>query len=178
MPQMHSSDAPRPAQVMIIEDEPVVAADIAASVEAGGGIVVAYATTAREAVDVAQQVEIDLLLSDVRLADNSDGIEASATIQARCDAPVAFVTASVDDETVARMRRLDPLAILHKPVSESDIFALLDRVHGAMPAAGPTDTASKTRSSAGPTNSENCDRDGGGRSWVVAVLRGGTRICV
>lgn len=141
--KMHPSDARRPAQVMIIEDESIVAADIAASVEAAGGRVVAYAATAQEAVDVAQQVEIDLLLSDVRLADNSDGIDASARIQARCDVPVAFVTASVDDETMARMRRLDPLAIVHKPASESDILALLDQVHGAISAAGTPAVGSK-----------------------------------
>ncbi len=71
--KMPSSDARQPVRVMIIEDEVIVAMDIAASVEAGGGKVVACAATAREAAEVAQEIEIDLLLSDVRLADDSDG---------------------------------------------------------------------------------------------------------
>ena len=138
-----SSDARQPARVMIIEDEFIVATDIAASVEAGGGKVVACAATAREAAEVAQEIEIDLLLSDVRLADNSDGIDASARIQERRNVPVAFVTASADEETMVRMRRLGPLAIIHKPVLESDILAVLDQVHRAMSADGEPTVGSK-----------------------------------
>jgi DNA-binding NarL/FixJ family response regulator len=141
--EMHSNYARRPAQVMIIEDVPLVAAEIAATVEAGGGKVVACAATAREAMDAAQQVDLDLLLSDVRLADNSDGIDASARIQARSEVRVAFITASIDDETVARMRRLGPLAILQKPVSEADILAVLDQVHVAI--CGVHESAGATR---------------------------------
>jgi two-component system, response regulator PdtaR len=113
---------------MIIEDDRLVADDIAAGVTAGGGIVVAYAATEQEAVDAAQRVDIDLLLSDVRLADGSDGINASAKIRARHAAHVAFVTASTDDDTMNRMRRLNPLAIVHKPIAEAEIIALLDQL--------------------------------------------------
>jgi DNA-directed RNA polymerase specialized sigma24 family protein len=86
-------DAELATDVLIIEDEPVIAADIEALVRELGHTVLDIAATRREATDAAARQRPGLVLADIQLADGSSGIDAVKDILARFDVPVIFITA-------------------------------------------------------------------------------------
>lgn len=79
--------------VLIIEDEPLIAIDIQMLVEELGHRVIHVARTHLEAVEAAREVEPGLILADIQLADGSSGLEAVNQILGRLSVPVIFVTA-------------------------------------------------------------------------------------
>ena len=78
---------------MIIEDEPVIAADIEALVKELGHSVLEVAATRKEAVEAVARATPGLVLADIQLADGSSGIDAVKDILGRYDVPVIFITA-------------------------------------------------------------------------------------
>jgi len=86
-------DAELATRVLIIEDEPVIAADIEALVRELGHEVLDVAATRGEAVDAVGRNVPGLVLADIQLADGSSGIDAVKDILGRFDVPVIFITA-------------------------------------------------------------------------------------
>ena len=109
-------DAQEPCEVLIIEDEPVIAMDIAGIVRQAGHAVLGIATTRQEAVAMAGRHPPGLVLADIALADNSSGIKAVDDIQLQRPVPAIFITAFperlLDDE------RVEPSLLISKPFSE------------------------------------------------------------
>lgn len=109
-------DAQEPCEVLIIEDEPVIAMDIAGIVRQAGHAVLGIATTREEAVAMAAGQRPDLVLADIALADDSSGVKAVDDIQRLAPVPVIFITAFperlLDDE------RAEPSLLISKPFSE------------------------------------------------------------
>jgi CheY-like chemotaxis protein/DNA-directed RNA polymerase specialized sigma24 family protein len=109
-------DAQAPCEVLIIEDEPVIAMDIAEIVRQAGHVVLGIATTRQEAVAMAERQRPGLVLADIALADDSSGIKAVDDIQRQGPIPAIFITAFperlLDDE------RVEPSLLISKPFSE------------------------------------------------------------
>ena len=101
------------AEVLIIEDEPVIAADIEALVTELGHTVVDIAATRTEAVDAVARKTPGLVLADIQLADGSSGIDAVKDILARFDVPVIFITAF--PERLLTGERPEPTFLITKP---------------------------------------------------------------
>ncbi|HMR31297.1 MAG TPA: response regulator [Geminicoccaceae bacterium] len=91
---------PEPARVLIIEDEPATALDLEEIVERDGHAVLGIASTHGEAVDLARAEPPALILADIRLADDSSGVDAVNDINAAHAVPAVYVTA-FPDEAVA-----------------------------------------------------------------------------
>jgi CheY-like chemotaxis protein len=103
----------KPSRILIIEDEPVIALDIASTVRESGHSVVGIAATHRNAVDVADREDPELILADIQLADDSSGLEAVQEIlQERC-VPVVFITAF--PERLLTGARPEPTFLVTKP---------------------------------------------------------------
>jgi CheY-like chemotaxis protein len=83
-------------RILIIEDEPVIALDIASIVEQSGHQVVGIATTRTEAVALAASEQPGLVLADIQLADDSSGIDAVNEILTAHRMPIVFITAFPD----------------------------------------------------------------------------------
>jgi CheY-like chemotaxis protein len=83
----------RPTRILIIEDEPIIALDLAGIVARNGHTVVGIATTAAEAVAMAEKESPGLILADIQLADRSSGIDAVRQIRDHMKMPVIFITA-------------------------------------------------------------------------------------
>ena len=81
------------SDVLIIEDEPLIAMDIEDLVTSLGHRVLGIARTQREAVRMASERKPQLVLSDIQLADGSSGIDAVNDILRQFDVPVIFITA-------------------------------------------------------------------------------------
>jgi len=85
---MVSKENSDPGRILVVEDEAIIAADLAETLGALGYDVVATADTAEDAIVKAADLAPDLVLMDVRLAGATDGIQAAATIKQRADIPV------------------------------------------------------------------------------------------
>ena len=107
-------------RVMIIEDEAIIAMDIAAIVRDLGPKVTGIAATRTEAVALAKRDRPDLILADIQLADRSSGIDAVNDILGEFDAiPVIFITAF--PERLLTGTRPEPAFLITKPYAEEQV---------------------------------------------------------
>lgn len=111
--------------VLIIEDEPIIAADLANLVEDLGHSCVGNAATRRQAVELARRVKPGLILCDVQLADNSSGIDAVQDILADFDLPVIFITAF--PERLLTGERPEPTYLITKPFQDDTVKAAISQ---------------------------------------------------
>lgn len=103
----------RATRILIIEDEPVIALDIATTVQRNGHEVVGIAATHREAVELARSEQPGLILADIQLADDSSGIDAVQEILEHYQVPVIFITAF--PERLLTGERPEPAFLITKP---------------------------------------------------------------
>ena len=116
-------DAELATDVLIIEDEPVIAADIEALVRELGHDVVDIAATRKEAADAAARRKPGLVLADIQLADGSSGIDAVKDILARYSVPVIFITAF--PERLLTGERPEPTFLITKPFQPETVKAAI-----------------------------------------------------
>ena len=113
-------------RVLIVEDERIVAADLAGTLGGLGYEVVASVATGEDAVTRASELAPDLVLMDIRLGGQLDGIQAAALIKRHRDVPVVFLTAHSDDETLTRAIGTGPLGYLVKPFREPELRCAIE----------------------------------------------------
>ncbi|AXE64530.1 Phyllosphere-induced regulator PhyR [Hyphomonas sp. CACIAM 19H1] len=111
--------------VLIIEDEPIIAADLANLVEDLGHTFAGNAATRKQAVDLARRVKPGLILCDVQLADNSSGIDAVQDILTDFDLPVIFITAF--PERLLTGERPEPTYLITKPFQDDTVKAAISQ---------------------------------------------------
>jgi CheY-like chemotaxis protein len=127
-------DAQLATEVLIIEDEPVIAADIEALVRDLGHSVIDIAATRREAADAIARRTPGLILADIQLADGSSGIDAVKDILARLSVPVIFITAF--PERLLTGERPEPTFLITKPFQPETVKAAIGQAlffHPASP---------------------------------------------
>jgi CheY-like chemotaxis protein/DNA-directed RNA polymerase specialized sigma24 family protein len=108
--------------VLIIEDEPLIAMDLEGIMEQLGHSVVGIARTHKEALELARDKEIGLILADIQLADGSSGLEAVNELLRSVRAPVIFITAFL--ERLLTGERAEPTYLITKPFQPSLVSAL------------------------------------------------------
>ena len=109
------------AKLLIVEDENIVAMDIEATVKSLGYHVVGRASRGEEAIEKALTHRPDLVLMDIRLKGQMDGIQAAEAIRAKIGVPVVFLTAYADDPTLQRAKLAEPYGYLLKPFDEKEL---------------------------------------------------------
>ena len=114
------------AQVMVVEDEAVVAIDIQSKLQDLGYFVTALIRSGEEAVQAACLMSPDLILMDINLQGEMDGIYAAACIQQSNPIPVVYMTAHGDKETLHRAKMTEPLGYIIKPFDEQDLRAAIE----------------------------------------------------
>ena len=107
--------------ILVVEDEVVVARDIAAQLREGGYEPVGHAMRGEEAIALAHALKPDLVLMDIRLAGAMDGITAADAIHTQLGIPVVFLTAFAAPDVLARAKKSQPFGFLHKPFSEREL---------------------------------------------------------
>jgi AmiR/NasT family two-component response regulator len=113
--------APLPPRVLIAEDETIVRMDLRAMLSSRGFEVVGEARDGEEAVQLARELEPDLLVTDVKMP-RLDGIEAARRIMAERPLPVVLLTAYGDDTLVGRAIDAGVFGYLVKPFREQDLL--------------------------------------------------------
>ncbi|MBI4776204.1 MAG: response regulator [Deltaproteobacteria bacterium] len=112
--------------ILIVEDEAIVAADLANKLTQLGYEVAGIAAQGAEAVEMARRLDPQLILMDVRLEGPLDGIEAAEAIRARHDVPVIYLTAHSDSATLARAKLTGPFGYILKPFEERDLATQIE----------------------------------------------------
>ncbi len=114
------------ATLLIVEDEAIVAQDLEQALTAMGHKVVGRAATGPEAIERAWATRPELLLMDVRLKGEMDGITASARLREKLPVPIIFLTAFADEKTLARAKEVEPYGYLVKPYSDRELRGAIE----------------------------------------------------
>lgn len=112
--------------VLVIEDEILVARELEARLTAMGYVVDGIAGQAREGIELVAEKHPDLVLMDIVLRGEMDGITAAREIRARFDVPAIYVTAYCDEKTLERAKDTEPYGFIIKPFSKSELRATLE----------------------------------------------------
>ncbi len=105
-------------QIVIVEDEPIIAADLSIMIQRLGYDVLQTFDTGEEALPFIIQHQPDLVLLDIELAGGLTGIQVAETLTVKYTIPFMFLTSFSDSDTVARIKPLKPAAYLIKPIQE------------------------------------------------------------
>lgn len=109
------------AKILIVEDEAIEAMNFEQHLNTWGYDVVGIASTGENAISKAAALEPDLILMDIVLKGEVDGIEAAAQIKHDFDIPVIYLTAHPEDSTVNRAKLTAPHGYIIKPVNKTDL---------------------------------------------------------
>ena len=114
------------ARIMIVEDERILALDLAETLDELGYTVAGMASRGDEAIELARRLDPQLILMDVGLDGDLDGIATAETIRDEHDVPVVFLTAHADDDTLHRATSSDAAAYLVKPFKAPDLRCVIE----------------------------------------------------
>jgi DNA-binding NarL/FixJ family response regulator len=112
-------------RVIIVEDDVFIRFDLMNHLMSAGHAVVGTADSAEEAVRLAERERPDLVLMDVRLVGEGDGIEAATEIWDRFKVRSLFISANLDAAARARAAAANPLGFLEKPFTASGLLAVV-----------------------------------------------------
>lgn len=115
-----------PKRVLIVEDEPLIAENIAAQLANSPFEVAGIAYDYEEAVQLLQKCIPDIAVLDVNLEDEKDGIDLAKLIKRTANIPFLFLTSYSDKATMDRVKETGPYAYIVKPFHKSTLLASLE----------------------------------------------------
>jgi len=113
-------------QVLVVENEAIVSMDLRYKLESLGYSVPAEISSGEEAVAAASQLHPDVVLMDIKLSGEMDGIDAAAQIRDQFDVPVVYLTAYADEATLERAKLTEPFGYLLKPVDPRTLQTVVE----------------------------------------------------
>ena len=112
--------------ILVVEDEIIVAKDIQIKLEKLGYTIIDIVSTGEDAIKITEDVHPDLVLMDIRLEGKMDGIDAANTIRNKFDIPVIFITAYGDEETFSRAKITEPFGFILKPFETRELHSNIE----------------------------------------------------
>lgn len=109
------------AKIMIVEDEWIAAEDTQYKLQDMGYTVTALASTGNEAIEKAKEDKPDLVLADIVLEGEMDGIELAKQLYSSFDIPFIYLTAYADDMILERIKITEPFGYIVKPFTNEDL---------------------------------------------------------
>jgi DNA-binding LytR/AlgR family response regulator len=113
-------------RIMIVEDEPVIAEEIAATIEDLGYVTAAKVLHAKEVLNTFRSSVPDLVLMDINLGAGKDGIHLAAELKAEKNVPLIFLTSYSDKTIVDRAKAINPDGYIVKPFDEKDLQVAIE----------------------------------------------------
>ena len=113
-------------EVLVVEDEAIVAADLAAQLRRLKYKVPAVVSTGEEALALVSRISPSLVLMDIKLAGEVDGIEAARRIQTELATPVIYLSAHSDEATLARAKTTGAYGYLVKPFDLAELRTTIE----------------------------------------------------
>ncbi|RPI33806.1 MAG: PAS domain S-box protein, partial [Nitrospiraceae bacterium] len=111
------------AKILVVEDEAIIARDLQWRLEGMGYDVPFIAASGEDAVIKALEMKPDLVLMDIMLIGEMDGIEAANQIRSKDDIPVMYLTSYADDELLERAKITEPFGYMIKPIGDRELFS-------------------------------------------------------
>ena len=113
-------------KILIVEDEAIVAKDLQNRLNKLGYIVPAIASNGVDAIRKAANIFPDLVLMNIKLKGDMDGVEAAREIHTRWNVPIIYLTAYADDSTLERAKQTEPFGYLLKPFKEKELYTTIE----------------------------------------------------
>ncbi len=110
-----------PVNILVVEDEIIVAMDIQSRLRKFGYTVMGLADSGEEAIKKAANNSLDLVLMDIHLKGKMDGVEAAQIIHNLFNIPVIYLTANADESTLERAKGTEPFGYILKPFKEKEL---------------------------------------------------------
>lgn len=113
-------------RILIVEDEYIVAIGIKRMLKDLGYTVTGIASSGEDAIAKAESTFPDVVLMDIMLKGDIDGLEAAKEIKEKYDIPVVYLTAYSDDKILERVKPTEPLGYIVKPFDEKDLYSNIE----------------------------------------------------
>lgn len=134
-------------QILIVEDEPLIADDLSEILEDLGYDVVGIAESFEEVLEILEKnITFDIVLQDIQIIGDADGIEVATYLKEKTNAHIIFLTSFSDDVTIKRIRAVNPAGYIVKPYKKQDIKTTLALLNN------PTNTSPAQQSNNGDQN--------------------------
>ncbi len=114
------------AKILIVEDEGIVALDLQNRLNQLGYHTVGRATTGKDAISLALTLEPDLVLMDIQIQGDVDGIETARRIHEHRNIPIIYLTAYANEQTIQRAKTTEPYGYLIKPFEERELYTTVE----------------------------------------------------
>jgi len=114
------------AKILIVEDEAIIAMEIESQLQSLGYKVTSIVDTSEKAIEKAEKDKPDLILMDIRIKGEMDGIDTAESIRSQFSIPVIFSTAYLDQERIERAKITMPFGYVLKPMQERDLKVTLE----------------------------------------------------
>ncbi|MEJ2664376.1 MAG: response regulator, partial [Spirochaetia bacterium] len=112
-------------KILIVEDEHIIAKDIKESLKTFGYAVVDIVYTGNDAIKKAEKHHPDLVLMDIMLKGNMNGIEVARHIRENFHIPVVFLTAYADEKTLHNAKLTEPFGYIIKPFEDAELHSTI-----------------------------------------------------
>lgn len=116
-------------KILVVEDESIVARDIEYMLDRLGYRVSGVASRGKEAIEKALETHPDLILMDIKLKEDMNGIETARQIREHLDIPVIFMSASSDEASLKRARKTKPFYFVPKPIEISELQVSIKKAY-------------------------------------------------
>jgi CheY-like chemotaxis protein len=113
-------------RILIVEDETIVAMTLEDALQGMGYSVAGTVSTAEDAIKMAGEARPDLILMDIRIQGEKDGIAAAEMINSLYHIPIVYLTAHSDDKTLERAVKTQPYGFLIKPFRERELHSTIE----------------------------------------------------
>jgi DNA-binding NarL/FixJ family response regulator len=113
-------------KILIIDDEAIIGLQLETILSSMGLEVVGVGTSGKEALTMAKKLNPDLILMDIVMRGEMNGIDAGSKIKSKFKIPIIFITAHADNKWVKKAKRIDPFGYILKPFQEEQIKATVE----------------------------------------------------
>jgi DNA-binding LytR/AlgR family response regulator len=129
-------------KILVVEDEMIIAAKISMQLTNLGYEVTGILPRGEQAIDQVKENKPDIILMDINLKGNLDGIETATLLQNQYDFPIIYLTANADEPTFNRAKSTRPYAFISKPFKQLDLQRAIELTISRM-AENDTGTSSE-----------------------------------
>ncbi len=122
------SEAPKTStvRILLVEDERLVAMSLKLQLRALGYEVVGVAASGQDAIEKAGELRPDLILMDIHLEGDMDGVEAAAEIHKQFQLPVIYLTAFSSQDILERAKVTEPMGYILKPYEDRELQVVIE----------------------------------------------------
>lgn len=114
------------ARVLVVEDEKIIAKDIESTLKRIGHESAGSVARGEDAIIAAEKEKPDMILMDITLKGEMDGIEAAKIINDRFNIPIVYITAHQDEDTIEKTKGTNPYGYITKPLDDRDLSTAIN----------------------------------------------------